>query len=50
MSSDEGAEKVDSLQPSATVERLAQAFAEIIGESGASGFGGGGAVAAWQDG
>jgi CubicO group peptidase (beta-lactamase class C family) len=50
MSSDEGAEKVDSLQPSATVERLAQAFAEIIGESGASGFGGGGAVAVWQDG
>jgi len=50
MSSDEGAEKVDSLQPSATVERLAQAFAEIIGESAASGFGGGGAVAVWQDG
>lgn len=50
MRSDEGVEMAAAFQAGAAIERLTQAFAEIVGEPSASGFAGGCAVAVWQDG
>lgn len=50
MWSNDGAEEANGFQPRLAAERLTRAFAEIIDESAASGFGGGCAVAVWQDG
>jgi CubicO group peptidase (beta-lactamase class C family) len=50
MRGDEGVETAAGFQAGAAIERLTQAFAEIVGEPSASGFAGGCAVAVWQDG
>jgi CubicO group peptidase (beta-lactamase class C family) len=50
MRGDEGVETAAGFQAGAAIERLTQAFAEIVGETSASGFAGGCAVAVWQDG
>jgi CubicO group peptidase (beta-lactamase class C family) len=50
MRGDEGVETAAGFQAGAAIERLTQAFAEIVGEPSASGFAGGCAVAVWQNG
>ncbi len=50
MRSDDGAGTANGFQPHAAAARLTRAFAEIVDESAASGFGGGCAVDVWQDG
>jgi CubicO group peptidase (beta-lactamase class C family) len=50
MRGDEGVEPAAGFQAGAAIERLTQAFAEIVGETSASGFAGGCAVAVWQNG
>jgi CubicO group peptidase (beta-lactamase class C family) len=50
MRSEQGVETAAGFQAGAAIERLTQAFAEIVGEASAAGFAGGCAVAVWQDG
>lgn len=50
MWSDEGVETAAGFQAGAAIERLTQAFAEIVGDATVPGFAGGCAVAVWKDG
>lgn len=50
MRSDEGVGTAADFQAGAAIERLTQAFTEVVDEQSAGGFGGGCAVAVWQDG